>query len=138
MPRYDYQCNYCDEVHEISHSMNDDSEYLCSGCDSVMEKLLSANFEIAIGLKGTLADGREKDHTKKVKDPERAFRMRKKLLGSSEVGNPVSASDPKHIIKRGRTLGGQQKEVDKKEFIKAAARDKMMVNAAKTALQKRK
>ena len=43
-----------------------------------------------------------------------------------------------HIIIRDRTLAGQDKEVDKKEFIQASAKDNYMVKVAQDALNKYK
>ena len=86
----------------------------------------------------TMEDRKEAEHTKKVKDPDRAIRMRKKAFGKESVGDPSMKTDPKHVIKRGRTIGGQQKEVDKGEFIKAAAKDPGMVQIAQNVLKKQK
>jgi len=91
---------------------------------------------LSTGLKPTREDYKESEHTKKVKDFDRAVKKRKKLFGRDAVGDPPGKADPRHIIKRGRTLGGQQKEVDKGEFIKAASRDSHMVEVAKRAIKK--
>lgn len=88
------------------------------------------------GIKGSLEEHKESEHTKKVKDPERAVRSRKKAFGKDAVGDPSMQTDPIHIFKRGRTLGGQQKDIDKAEFIKAAAKDQVMVKKAQDALRK--
>lgn len=85
-----------------------------------------------------MADRKETEHRKKVKDFDRAVRMRKKAFGRDAVGDPVEKPDPRHVIRKGRTLGGQQVEVDKKEFIKAAARDPAMVKIAQESLKKNK
>ena len=90
------------------------------------------------GFKPTRADFHESEHHKKVTDKERAVRMRKREFGHDAVGDPVDKADPMHIVKRGRTLGGQEKEVDKKEFIQAAAKDPMMVKVAQDAVKKSK
>ena len=79
------------------------------------------------GLKGSLKDHRESEYTKKVKDPERAVKSRQKAFGRDAVGDPGMTTDPRHIVKRGRTLGGQQKEIDRGEFIRAAAKDDYML-----------
>ncbi len=53
-------------------------------------------------------------------------------------------SQPKHRTHagvgsgKGKALGGQHFEVDKKEFIKAASRDDYMVHEAQKALKKKK
>lgn len=94
------------------------------------------SYLITSGLKGTLEGHKEAERTKKVKDPERAVRSRKKAFGRDAVGDPSMQTDPRHVIKRGRTLGGQQKEVDKAEFIKAAAKDSVMVEKALDVVKK--
>lgn len=139
MPFYDYRCPKCEEVYEIRHEMSCTDEFFCTnhGKKKVkLEKQISSTFYISSGMGPTIADQKEMEHTKKVKDPERAIRMRKKAFGKDSVGDPSMKTDPKHIVKRGRTLGGQQKDIDKTEFIKASARDQGMVNAAQQALKK--
>ncbi len=136
MPIYDYRCPKCELVEEQCHSIHEDPKFKCSECQTHMERQIGTGAYIATGLKPSLADVRETEHGKKVKDPERAIRARKKVFGSDDVGHPVSEADPRHIIRRGRTLGGQQKEVDKGEFIKAAAKDPLLVKKAQEALKK--
>lgn len=137
MPAYDYYCPKCEILIEITHSIKEDPVFECSECHTELIRQVGIGIHISTnGIKPTLEDYREADHHKKVKDPERAIRSRKKAFGSDEVGNPVSEPDPIHIVKRGRTLGGQQKEVDKQEFIKAAAKDDYVVKKAQEALKK--
>jgi putative FmdB family regulatory protein len=136
MPFYDYQCVKCEQIEEIKHSIHEDPKYKCSNCNSKMERQISmGSYVITTGLNGTLEDHKESEHTKKVKDPERAVRSRKKEFGHDAVGDPGMCSDPRHVVKRGRTLGGQQKDIDKGEFIKAAAKDDHMVNEAIKAVK---
>ncbi len=135
MPAYDYICGQCSFVTEIRHSMTDDNEYLCPDCEQPMVKQIGIGYLLSKGLKPTLSDLREKEHTSKVRDPDRAVKMRKKAFGSDAVGDPSMQTDPKHIVKRGRTLGGRQMEVDKKEFIQAAAKDPVLVNQALKVLK---
>ncbi len=123
---------------EIVRSIHDNSDELCEKCGVAMERLISRNITVLFGTKGTVDDHKEKEHQKKTKDPERAVRMRKKAFGSDAVGDPGMQSDPKHIIKRGRVIAGQQTEIDKKEFIKAAAKDNVMVETAKNILKRKK
>jgi len=102
-----------------------------------MKRLISyGGYVITGGINGSLDDHKEVEHTKKVKDPERAVKSRKKAFGSDAVGDPSMQTDPRHVVKRGRTLGGQQKDIDKGEFIKAAAKDDHMVNEAIKAVNK--
>jgi len=103
-----------------------------------MKRLPGTGSAIMFNTKGTIADHKQSEHTKKVKDFDRAVKSRKKAFGTDSVGNPSDQPDPKHIVKRGRTLGGQQKEVDKTEFIKAAAKSNHIVDVAKSALKKSK
>jgi len=133
--RYDYKCPACNYVEEVFHSMNKNPKITCQECLTKMERTISCGYVIS-GLKGSLKDHKEAEHTKKVKDPERAVRSRKKAFGRDAVGDPSMTTDPRHVVKRGRTLGGQQKEVDKAEFIKAAARDPIIVQKAIDSLKK--
>ena len=139
MPCYDYCCPECESVQEISHSIHKNPTIKCSECDTKMGRMITGGaYVIHGGIQDSLEDRREKEHTKKVKDPERAVKMRKKEFGHDAVGDPRMETDPRHIVKRGRTLGGQQKEVDRDEFIRAAARDDYTVQTAQEALRKAK
>ena len=138
MPCYDYKCPACEQVEEVRHMMSEKPKITCSSCSTKMNRMISCGgYIITSGIKGSLADHKESEYTKKVKDPDRAVRSRKKAFGSEAVGDPSMQTDPRHVIKRGRTLGGQQKEVDRKEFIKAAAKDPVMVQKAMDSLKKR-
>lgn len=137
MPLYDYRCQECDLIEEQYHSIKKDPVFKCPTCKTTMVRQVGLGvYVVTGGLNPSLADHKESEHTKKVTDKERAIKMRKKAFGHDSVGNPVGAADPRHVIRRGRTLGGQQKEVDKKEFIKAAAKDIVMVKKAQEALKK--
>lgn len=128
MPCYDYECPECKQAEEIQHSIHKNPKYKCSNCGIKMERLISTgSYVITKGLKGSLEDHKEAEHSKKVKDPERAVKARKKAFGHDAVGDPGMTSDPRHVIRRGRTLGGQQKDIDRGEFIKAAAKDDHIV-----------
>ncbi len=118
--------------------MSETKRYKCPECGhKYLAKQISSTFHVATSyhVSPTLADHKETEHTKKVKDFDRAVKKRKKQFGSSAVGQPVDRADPKHVIK-GRTLGGQEMDVDKKEFIQAAAKDPAMVKTAQNALKK--
>lgn len=139
MPTYDYKCPECDQIEEIKHSIHKNPKYKCSNCGTKMERQISmGSYVITNGIKGSLEDHKESEHHKKVKDPERAVRSRKRAFGHDAVGDPSMQSDPRHIVKRGRTIGGQQTEIDKKEFIKAAAKDDYVVDQAVKAINKSK
>lgn len=137
IPTYDYYCEKCDETVEIMHMMSDDSSRLCESCGKQMKKQISSTFYVSSGMKPTMADRKETEHSKKVKDPERAVNMRKRAFGKEAVGDPSMKTDPRHIVKRGKTIGGQQKDIDKGEFIKAASKDPGMVKIAQEALRKK-
>lgn len=138
MPHYEYECEKCEIVYEIWHSMKEKKKYFCEECSDQLNKLISGGaYIIGGGINGTIQDHKEREHTKKVKDPERAVKMRKKAFGQDAVGDPSMQTDPRHVIKKGRTLGGAQKEVDKKEFVKALAKDDYAVNKAKEVLKKK-
>lgn len=138
MPTYDYKCPQCEEIVEIMHSMSCEDEFLCSECQVAMEKQLSCTFYVANSMGPTIADRKEEEHQKKVKDPDRARRKRIKEFGSDAVGVPTDKPDPKHIVKRGKTVGGKQMEVDKKEFTKALAKDPMAVKIAQNVVKNKK
>ena len=116
--------------------MSCEDNFTCSKCKSKLEKQLSSTFYVAMGMKPTMSDRKEEEHRKKVKDPERARRRRIKVFGHDAVGDPVDKPDPRHIVKRGKTIGGQQMEVDRGEFIKAAAKDPAMVRVAQESIKK--
>jgi putative FmdB family regulatory protein len=137
MPSYDYLCK-CGHLTEIMHAMSDETERACPECGEVMNKQIGIGYLATSGFKPTLADLRETDHHKKVKDKDRAVKMRKREFGHDAVGDPVDKPDARHIVKKGRTIGGQQMEVDKKDFVKAAAQDPAMVRIAQDALKKEK
>ena len=114
--------------------MSDVSDKLCTGCNTKMNKLVSVAYLASKGFKPTLEDLREVDHTKKVKDFERAVRARKRQFGVDSVGNPVDKPADCHVIKRGKTITGQQIEVDKNSLIKSLAKDDYSVQKAVEAL----
>ena len=137
MVKYDYKCPACDQIEEISHSINEDPEYDCSNCGELMKRQISmGSYVITSGINGSIEDYHENEHSKKVKDPERAVQSRKRAFGHDAVGDPTMTTDPRHIVKRGRTLGGQQMDIDRDEFIKAAAKDDYVVDQAIKAVKK--
>lgn len=120
--------------------MSEDPQYACPDCGhEPLSRQISSTFFLAQNyhVGPTLEDHKQSEHTKKVKDLERAVRMRKKHFGRDAVGDPVDRPDPKHVI-RGKTLGGREMEVDKNEITKALAKDPAAVAAAKAALKKAK
>ena len=134
MPIYDYRCPSCSVVFEIYHTMSDTSDKLCTNCNTKMNKLVSVAYLASKGFKPTLEDLREVDHTKKVKDKERARTKRRKLFGSTDTGDQVEKPADCHVIKRGKTITGQQIEVDKNSLIQALAKDDYSVQKAAEVL----
>ena len=102
-----------------------------------MKKQIGGTITLTSGMKPTLEDLREDDHHKKVTDKDRAIRNRRKAFGHDSVGTPVDQPDPKHLV-RGKVLGGQEKEVDRQEFIKAMAKDPRTVAMCKKIIKKQK
>jgi len=137
MPCYDYTCKRCELTVEIFHTMSSKKKYKCPECNSKMIKLIGYGY-FASSMKPSISDYKESEHKKKVKDPERAVRNRKREFGHDAVGDPSMITDPMHIIKKGRTLGGQQKDIDKKEIIKAAAKDDYVVDQCIQSVRNKK
>jgi len=46
MPTYDYYCGHCDTKVERIHKMNDDTEQACEECYAVLQKLITASYDI--------------------------------------------------------------------------------------------
>lgn len=137
MPTYDYSCKKCNKTVEIFHSITNDGQQLCPQCKKPMQRGIGGGLcVLSKGLLPTVDDHKETEHKKKTGDLERAIRTRKKLFGSDSVGNPVDKPDPRHIIRKGKTIGGSEKTVDRQDFIKAAAKDPMMVDVCQKAIQK--
>lgn len=137
MVLYDYKCPACDQIEEILHSIKENPKYDCSNCGELMRRQIGVgSCVITGGVKGSLESLKESEHSKKIKDPERAVRSRTRAFGHDAVGDPSMSTDPRHIVKRGRTLGGQQKEVNRDEFIKAAAKDDYILNQCLLANKK--
>ena len=41
MPKYDYKCETCETINELSHSMQDTGPFLCEECGEPMRKTLT-------------------------------------------------------------------------------------------------
>ena len=140
MPTYEYACEKCGFENEIRHGMTKTKKIKCPKCGhKYLEKQISSTFYVAQNYHAgpTISDHKEEENTKKVKDLDRAVKSRKRQFGTDAVGNPVDTPDPKHIIK-GRTLGGQQMDVDKKEITKALAKDNYAVDIAQKIIKQKK
>lgn len=139
MPIYEYQCPKCEKIEDHMHSMSESPKVACPDCKKTMNRLISANFNIVSGgWNGTIQSRKDADRQKKIKDLDRAVKMRKKMFGSDAVGNPVDKADPKHVVRRGKTIAGQQMDIDKRELTKALAKDDLAVAKAKEVLDKKK
>jgi putative FmdB family regulatory protein len=136
LPLYDYKCEKCEIVQEVQHSMNESPKVKCKKCKKKMQKLISGGCYISQGIKPRLEDHKESEHKKKTKDPERAVRARKKMFGHDAVGDPKMVNDPRHVVKKGKTLGGREMEVDKGELIRALAKDPLSVAKAQDVVKK--
>lgn len=137
MPTYDYKCEKCNITTEVIHSIKSEHIEKCTKCKKPMEKIIGLGSGIITGgLNGTRQEHKSKDRIKKVKDFERAVKNRKKHFGTEAVGNPNDTPNPKHIIKKGKALGGQQMDVDKRELTKALAKDDLAVSKAREAISK--
>ena len=137
MAFYDYRCQNCNLIYEIRHEMSCEKKYKCSKCGKAMKKMIGGSLTVTSGTKPTLEDFKENDYQKKIRDKDRARKMRIKAFGHDSVGCPVDQPDPKHLV-RGKVLGGQEKDIDRHEFIKAAAKDPYVVRMAQEALRKQK
>ena len=135
MPIYDYHCERCNTTVEVKHAMSQKKRPRCEACKSPMKKQFSTA-QTFICKSGGVENWKDKEHTKKVKDKERAYRSRKKHFGSFEA--PVESPNPMHIVKRGKVIAGQDKEIDRQEFIKAAAKDDYTVKVCENVLKKKK
>lgn len=138
MPTYDYTCDKCKSTKEIIHSIHKNPVFKCEKCKSKLRREVGIGAFVATNMQGTLEDHKEGEYKKKTSDLERAIKKRKSLFGSSDVGSPVDKPNPKHIIRRGKHIAGQEQEVDKQEFIKAAAKDPHTVNLCKAIVDKKK
>lgn len=143
MPIYNYQCNQCSNIQEQYRSVSeiDDlgevvSDIVCQNCSArkAMVRTLSTNIQIidpsAIRLNGD--PKKEAEYRKRAKDPERARQMRKKEFGSDGIS--ITKSPEFHKEKRVKAQG--KSDVDRTEFIKAAAQNPNALQAAKDALAK--
>lgn len=44
--RYDYKCTECEKVESHWHGMNEEPEIKCSGCNSLMKKIITGGYVI--------------------------------------------------------------------------------------------
>lgn len=138
MALYDYQCSKCGFIKEVRHLMSEKPAIKCPECKAKMHQTISGTAYIAIGTGKSIEQHKEEEYMKKVKDPERAARMRKKAFGKDSVGDPPDKNDPRHIVKKGRYKDGGTMDVDKDAVIKAVAKDDAAFNHVQKALKKAK
>lgn len=112
-----------------------DTEVACEHCGNQGGvKVIPDQLDIQINI-GEFTDRYEKkakDHHKKVKDPERARKLRKQKFGTEGI----SITKSPHYKKDKRIKAKGNSEVDKKTFIQQAARNPNAVAAAQNALQR--
>ena len=133
---YDYRCYSCDLIYEIRHEMSCNKKFKCSKCGKVMKKQIGGSIKTMTDTKPSLADFKEEDYRKKTKDKDRARRSRIRAFGHDSVGCPVSQPDLKHLV-RGKVLGAEEKEIDRQEFIKAAAKSPYLVQRCQEILKRK-
>lgn len=124
MPTYDYICDDCGHASEVFHMMSDTDPRPCPKCGTNMSQQIGSGYAIIHNVNAS--SQLEKD----IKDrEERAKDLRSKPVQPTHAGKGSG---------RGRAIGGQHFEVDKQEFIQAAAKDPAMVKLAQDAIKKSK
>lgn len=138
MPIYEYVCSKCNfqfDVFSKTFSV-DDNSIKCEGCGKKTCKRQISVPQVKIGEdKPDRYERAEKSHMSKVKDPDRARRLRKKKFGTEGIS--ITKSPFYHKEKRVKAQGTSQ-EVDKKEFVKAAAQNPNAMKAAVDIVNKKK
>lgn len=135
MPLYEYKHPKTGEIFEdIRTFANGDKPFVAD--DGVKcPRIMSTSFSLIIGeAKPDRYERKEMDHGKKVKDPERARRMRKNKFGTEGIS--ITKSPHYHKQKRVKAQGTTN-DIDKKDFIKSAARNPNAIAAAENVLKKR-
>lgn len=64
MPRYDYKCDNCDTIEEVTHGFNAKIEFTCFSCGGKMSKMISP---VAVAFKGAgfyKTDNRKTKHVR--------------------------------------------------------------------------
>ena len=138
MPVYEYVCTKCEHHFDLfSKTFSvDDNSVTCEGCGKKSCKRQISMPQVKIGEdKPDRYERAEKSHMSKVKDPERARRLRKKKFGTEGIS--ITKSPFYHKEKRVKAQGTSQ-EVDKKEFVKAAAQNPNAMKAAVDIVNKKK
>lgn len=119
-----------------------DHDVVCEHCGKQGGKRVwpdELDITIAFGEFRDRQDKKDDDHTKRVKDPERADHSRKHAFGGENVRTPRSEiAKQNHKIRKRTVPASDSKagEVDKTDFIKTAARNPRAVAAAQAALRR--
>ena len=135
MPSYDYYCDKCDDMIDVYHSIMKNPDVICEACGKHRKRQIGTGMVIIKPDKPDRYERSESAHKERVKDPERARRMRKKKFGTEGIS--ITKSPYYHKEKRVKAQGTSQ-EVDKKEFVKSAARNPNAMKAAIDVLNKKK
>lgn len=138
IPIYEFSCNECNHQFDVftkTFSLKE-SSVICEQCGKKSCKKQISVPQVKIGEnKPDRYERAEKSHMSKVKDPERARRMRKKKFGTEGIS--ITKSPYYHKEKRVKAQGTSQ-EVDKKTFIQAAAKNPNALKAAVDVVNKKK
>lgn len=134
MPVYEYICKQCEHQFDVfvKGFNHQDSDTKCEACGKgPCIRQLTAPM-ISISPDGPdRYERKEVEQSKKVKDPERARKMRKDKFGTEGI----SITKSPHYHKQKQVKAQGKSDVDKKEFIKHAARNPKAVAAAASALK---
>jgi putative FmdB family regulatory protein len=143
MPIYEYQCIKCSNVQEQFLLMSKvhgldkiDPKLRCDECSklNVMKRVVSSSIQVKdpsrIRLNGD--PKKEAEYEKRAKDPERARRNRRHKFGC----DGISITQSPFYKKEKRIKAQGKNDVDKKEFIKAAARNPNAIKAAMKATKR--
>lgn len=150
MPTYSFHCQKCDSDFEsFSKVFRKEPigeiipDYDCKVCldRGGVKRIWPDDLDISLVV-GEFKDRQAKqdeDHRKKAKDPDRAMKIRKKEFGSDNVNVKKSElAKREHKIQKKIIPHSQgvSQDMDKKEFIKAAAKNPKAFKAAQEALKK--
>jgi predicted nucleic acid-binding Zn ribbon protein len=143
MPTYDFVCDNCGNEFGVffksmkeSPSVGSIHNIPCEMCKNVgVRRIYSTEVNFYVTEGSTRAGQKESDHRKRVKDPDRAQRQRKNLLGSDAVS--ISKSPHFHKEKRIKAKGTTS-DINKSDFVKMAAKNPNAVQAAIDVVNRKK
>jgi hypothetical protein len=140
---YDYQCTKCQNIQAFQRSIKEceelghiNKDYECEICKvkNVMQRIVSTDIQVIdksrIRLNGD--PHMEAEYKKRAKDPDRARKARRDKFGSDGIS--ITKSPYYKKDKRIKAKGNQ--DVDKKQFIQAAARNPHALKAAQDAIKR--